>query len=111
MDTPIKPFKSANGIDLQKYMAEHIYMFSGESIHVKFRTKQYIINDIIDYFGVEAKLSEINESDILVTVKVNEDDMFKWAMQYCDNVEIIEPISLRNKVVEGLKVSLKMYGE
>ena len=31
-------------------MAEHVYLFAGESGLVTFRAKKYLLNDIIDWF-------------------------------------------------------------
>lgn len=40
---PVKPMKKVkgleNGLNLPKHMAEHIYMFTGESAAVTFRAK------------------------------------------------------------------------
>ncbi len=111
LDTPVKPLDSVNGLDLSKHMAEHLYMFTGNTIHVKFRANRYIINDIIDYFGTDAVFSDINENDMLVTVNFNEEDMFKWAVQFGDHAVIIEPASLRQKVYEALKLAVEKYEE
>lgn len=109
LDTPVKPLPSGNGLDLQRYMAEHIYMFTGESIRVKFRAKKDLMNDIIDFFGMNAIFSETDGDSMLVTVKVNEEDMCKWALQYCDQIEVIAPTHLRERVIAGLKSSLERY--
>ncbi len=90
-------------------MAEHIYMFTGESTHVKFRADRCIINDIMDYFGSEAEFSEITENDMVVSVKVNEDDVCKWAMQYCDYVEVLHPDSLRDIIRNKIEILQKKY--
>lgn len=48
---------------------------------------------------------------MIVTVKVNEEDMFKWAVQYGDHAVILEPKSLRDRVYNGLKQVVKVYEE
>lgn len=112
-DEAIKPVQNLKGLEdglkLANHIAEHIYMFTGNSIRVKFRANRYIINDIIDYFGVDAQFSEVNDENFIVSVKVNEEDMFKWAVQYGDHAVILEPKSLRERVYEALKQAVKLY--
>lgn len=100
-----------NGLDLSGHIAEHIYMFAGESIRVKFRANRCIINDMIDFFGVGAQFSDVTETDLIVTVKVNEEDMFKWAVQYGEHAVVLEPKSLRDRVYSALKIAMRMYEE
>lgn len=111
LDSPVKPLESVNGLDLSKHMAEHIYMFAGESIRVKFRANRCILNDIIDYFGMDAEFSDITDQHLTVKVNINEDDMFKWAIQYGDTAVILEPEALRERVYNALKQAVKMYEE
>lgn len=115
LDEPVKPVEKVkglkSGLNLSGHMAEHIYMFAGDSIHVKFRANRYIINDIIDYFGTDAQFTDITENNLVVTVTVNEEDMFKWAVQYGDHAVILEPKSLRDRVYSALKQAVEMYEE
>ncbi len=115
LDTPVRPVEKVTGtekrLNLAEHMAEHIYMFSGESIRVKFCANRYIINDIIDYFGMDAEFSDVTENDMIVTVKINEEDMFKWAVQYGDHAVVLEPKSLRDRVYAALKQAVKIYEE
>ncbi len=56
----VKPKKDikefANGFNLPQHMAEHIYMFSGESIRVKFWTTTAMIDSLVDWFGKDFKI-------------------------------------------------------
>lgn len=115
LDTQAKPMKQVhgleNGFNLPKHLAEHIYMFTGDTVHVKFKARKYILNDIIDWFDRNAKFSEESDEWITVDVDVNETAMHKWALQYAEHIVVIKPESLRNSVYEGLKNSLKLYEE
>ena len=55
LPTPAKPMEQVKGLehdfDLPRHMAEHVYLFAGESGPVTFRAKKYLLNDIIDWFG------------------------------------------------------------
>ncbi len=50
-------------INLPKHMAEHLYMFAGESIWTRFKAKNYIIDQIIDWFGLEPRITKIDENE------------------------------------------------
>jgi len=114
-DEPAKPVEKLaghkDGLRLSEHMAEHIYMFTGDSIRVKFRANRYILNDIIDYFGMDAEFSDVNDENMIVSVKINEEDMFKWAVQYGDHAVVLEPKPLRERVYKALKDAVKMYEE
>lgn len=113
LNSPAKPMKKVkgleNGLDLPKHMAEHLYMFTGESINVKFRTHRCIVGDIIDWFGSEVVFSNESGEYVDVRVKVNASAMYKWAIQYGEFVEILEPLDLRENVKKAVLVMMKHY--
>jgi len=106
LDSVIKPIEKIkgleNGLNLPKHMAEHIYMFSGESVMVKFRASKEIISEIIDWFGVDVKFSNNSDETIDVSTTVNEYAMLFWALQYGLHVEVFEPVELRDKVKNAI---------
>ncbi len=56
-------------------------MFSGNSIHATFKAKRYLVNEIIDWFGMDTVFSNETEEDVLVTVKANENAIFYWLLR------------------------------
>jgi predicted DNA-binding transcriptional regulator YafY len=98
-------------VDLPRYMAEHIYMFTGDSVRVVFRADSAYIDDVFDWFGKDVKLSEAKKESVKVTVKVNETAMLHWAMQYGMHVEVLEPAGLREKVKSAVTEMAGRYGE
>lgn len=110
LNIPVKPKSElaefTNGFNLPSHMAEHIYMFSGESIWATFWTTDSMIDALIDWFGKDFKILEKNEDKILIKVKVNEKAIKVWAIQYGDKIEVIQPISLREEIKEqALKIA------
>lgn len=98
----IKELKEGE-INLPKHMAEHLYMFAGESIRVKFKAKNYIIDQIIDWFGFGPKITKQDEDTCMVEVEVNEEAFFHWAMQYGLHIEVLEPTSMRERIMSAIK--------
>lgn len=111
MDTPAKSKKKVkgleNGLDLPKHMAEHIYMFTGDSSRVTFRTKKYILSEIIDWFGKDITFSDETEDEVTVSVYVNETAMRKWALQYALHVKVLSP----QKLVDEIRDDIMTAGE
>ena len=111
LDTPVKSMKQVkgleHGLDLPKHMAEHIYMFSGESMPVTFLAKKYLVNDIIDWFGTDVEFFDETDEFVKVKVKVNLDAMRRWAMQYALHIKVLEPKSLADTVKNDLKQALE----
>jgi predicted DNA-binding transcriptional regulator YafY len=114
LDTPVKPVRQVegmkNGLYLPKHMAEHLYMFSGESVPVTFRMKKTILNDVIDWFGTEIAFSDETEDEVTARVTVNWSAMRYWAQQYCRFVRILTPTDLADTVKSDLQGALENYG-
>ena len=100
----IKEF--ADGYSLPKHMAEHIYMFSGPSAWVKLLVPDYMMNELIDWFGKDFKILPSSKGMMEIVVQCNEKAMRYWALQYGQFVEVLEPKELREKVRD---VVLEMY--
>ena len=90
-------------------MAEHIYMFSGESGLVTFRAKKYLLNDIIDWFGGGVTFINETEEEVDVRVRVNYSAMRRWALQYALHTRILSPESLVEQVKNDIKEAYENY--
>ncbi len=112
-DTPAKPQRKVpeikNGFNLPKHMAEHVYMYAGESIPVTFRAKKYIVGDVIDWFGKDVTFYDETETEVSVRTTVNENAMCLWAMQYALHVKVLTPQKLRDNIKENLKKAVENY--
>lgn len=114
LDERVKPQKEItefkNGYSLPKHMAEHIYMFGGPSVRVKFLTDENMMSEMVDWFGKDFRVRKIgDEGRIEITVNCNENAMFFWALQYGPYVEVVEPILLRKKIQVAVEEMNKKY--
>lgn len=111
LDEPAKPLKELEEgeFNLPKHMAEHIYMFTGESVRAKFKAKNYIIDQIIDWFGKDVEITPEDDGECIVKVKVNKEALFHWSLQYGIHIEILEPLDLRQKVIDAVKTIGEKY--
>lgn len=110
LDTMARPMKEitelSKGLNLPKHMAEHMYMFSGESINVKIETSSDMMSQLVDWFGTNFSILKEKDGLIQVRLRCNEAAMRFWALQYGPYVEVLEPTSLREQIKEDV---LKMY--
>jgi len=113
LDTPVKPVREVdgmkNGFYLPKHMAEHLYMFSGESVPVTFRMSKVIVNDVIDWFGSEIAFSDETEDEVTARVTVNWSAMRYWAQQFCRHIRILSPTALAETLQEDFQIALNKY--
>ena len=109
---PISEIKGyERGLDLPKYMREHIYMYSGESVRVTFRADRWCVGQIIDWFGRDVVFTDVTDESVTASVLVNEHSMLYWALQYGKSVEILSPKSLRETIRETAKGMWERYSE
>ena len=92
-----------HGLNLPKHMAEHIYMFSGESVAIIMLVEENIISELVDWFGKDFYVIEKRRNNqVLVRLECNEQAFFYWALQYGPYVEVLEPVTLRSKIAEAV---------
>ena len=112
LDEPVKKQSELDeNINLPKHMAEHIYMFSGESNRVTMRIDKFLVNDVIDWFGKDVSFYDETEDEVTASVVVNLKAMRYWAMQYANHVEVLRPAELREQIKIDLQNALGKYGE
>lgn len=115
LDSPAKPVREVegmkNGFYLPKHMAEHLYMFSGESVPVTFRMSKVIVNDVIDWFGTEIAFSDETKDEVTARVTVNWSAMRYWAQQFCRHIKVLSPADLAQTLQEDFQVAIEKYKE
>lgn len=108
--TPLRKLKGfETGIRLSEYVKEHPNLWSGDAVHITFKCKQYMMNDVVDSFGTDLRIEKLPDDMIKVHVQVSESAMLHWAIQFADVVEVLSPRSLREKITEILRNALKKY--
>ncbi len=113
LDEKIKPLKDipeiSDGLNLPKHMAEHIYMFSGESEMFKLKTTDDMMSQLVDWFGNDFAVISQKGNEIIVRVSCNVKAMRYWALQYGPYVEVLEPKEVRAKLSEDIKAMAEKY--
>ncbi len=105
--TEIDGYKS--GIDYKNFACAMPYMYTDEPKNIELLASKGIVDQIIDWFGTDVKITETDKDTVAVTIKASPLAMEHWAMQYINYVEVIKPAELRDKIRENLKAAAEKY--
>lgn len=105
------PRDKTNGridFDLNKYVNEHPYMYSGKSEKIILKITDKAIGEVIDAFG---DFSVIKKDGDVAVIKISASvaDVYDWARRFCDMAEVISPQELRNKLRNYCQNSFDLY--
>lgn len=101
-----------NGINYKNLTTALPYMFSDTPETVEILAVEWIVDQIIDWFGKDIKIEKANGSELLkITLKSSPTAMLFWAMQYTDECEVIKPASLRERIKETINKAKEKYEE
>ena len=113
LDEKAKPMKQIpelkDGLSLPKHMAEHMYMFSGESVPVELETTEDMMQELVDWFGNDFRVEKIKNGKIRARVVCNTKAMRFWALQYGPYVEVIKPKGLRDNIKKDIAEMARKY--
>ena len=100
-----------NGVDFKKIATSMPYMYADEPERVEFIADKKIVDQIIDWFGNDIRMTELDEDKKKIKVEViaSPKAMEYWALQYLNHVEVTKPEALRNKIKEALNNAMKKY--
>lgn len=113
VDNPIKRITELpefkNGCDISKYINQNIYLFAGKTITAKLKLiNENAVSQVYDWFGKDARVYE-KDKTLFAEVKANEESLIYWCIQFCNLVELISPIDVREYIIQQIEQSLKMY--
>lgn len=99
----------SDGIDYKRFSSALPYMFSDEPEQITFSiNEEWIIDQIVDWFGFDFRI-EHKDDKILITLKASPNAMEYWAMQYLNNVEILLPLHLRERISKNVQCANEKY--
>lgn len=110
MATPINKVEGfESGINYKDLATSLPYMYTDKPQNVEFIAYKGIIDQIVDWFGTDIQITELEEDKIYITLKASPNAMEHWAMQYINYVEVVKPTHLREKIKNNLKAAQEKY--
>ncbi len=101
----------SKGFRMPKHRAEHFCMDIGDQVEVVLRTRAEMMGALIDSFGKDFPIEKEDGGTILVKVSCAEEALYRWAMLYGGEVEILEPENLREQVRKTVAQMMETYRE
>ncbi len=101
--------ETRNGFDLPRHMAEHIYMFAGESVPVTFRAEKSVLNDVVDWLGGNLEITGETDTHFTARVRINYQAMRCWALQYARQVRVLSPRRLVEDIQKDIQSAAENY--
>lgn len=93
-----------------EFQSEHMYMFFGESCRIRLKLDKDRYTLLHDYFGdrytfIKHMDDRWDEVEVICVPKAME----SWVLQCSDYVEVLEPLELRESILEKCKRLLERY--
>lgn len=87
-------FKS--GLNIGRYVSQHIYMFGGEPKEVILRMDSSMVGAVVSKFGDKASIKPIDDSAIKVRVTTAPEGIKFWILQCGSRCRVIRPEALKS---------------
>ena len=103
-DRPATPINEVagyeRGIDYKQIASTMPYMYTDTPERIEFLADENIVDQIIDWFGLDIKLTPIPDfpGKVKVELFASPNAMEHWALQYLSHVEVTKPESLRERI-------------
>ena len=113
LDTPVKPMNQVEGLDggvnLQKYVYQNLYMFSGKAENVEFIIPKSAVSLVIDFFGKHVSFAEREDGTVSCRLLVSKEAMKRWAVQFGSLVRVVSPPELVEEIREEIRKTVANY--
>lgn len=100
-----------NGIDYKRFSTAMPYMFADEPQQIEFLAPEWVLDQVIDWFGKGIAIQAVNDEKTVYRIRVlsSPEAMEYWALQYAGAVEVVKPAALREKIKTRLEEAAKKY--
>ena len=110
--TPITEVEGyERGIDFKQIASTMPYMYTDTPERIEFIADERIVDQIVDWFGLDIKMSALPDAPgkVKVDLFASPNAMEHWALQYLNYVEVMKPESLRVRICKSLNNGLTKY--
>ncbi|MFD1036976.1 helix-turn-helix transcriptional regulator [Virgibacillus byunsanensis] len=105
------PFKKGD-FQLQDYVNQSFHMFAGEEIWIKVRFHINLVNVVLDRFGQEADMKQVDDDYFVLTTKAKlSDGLINWILTWGNQAKVLSPEHLVDKMKEKINQMNEVYQE
>lgn len=107
-----EPFKKPDKFDLDRYIEEGNFAYLlGDELKVKLRFSYncgvHLLESPISH---DQQVSIVPDKSIVISATVNNSNQFRWwLLGFADEVEVLQPISLREEMMQTIKRMSRIY--
>ena len=114
LDTQAKPRNQVMGLEdglkLEKYLYQHVNMFSGEPEKTEFIVPKSFVSVVIDFFGNHVSFFDRGDDTVSCNIDVSREAMKHWAAQFASVVRVISPPELVEEIRAEIRKAAENYG-
>ncbi len=85
------------------------YMFEDKPEQITFEIDNYLINDIVDWFGYDFSIKELADNKVLISLMASPRAIRFWILQFGKFVKVLTPQSLVDTIKEDIQEMTKLY--
>ncbi|SEP70170.1 Predicted DNA-binding transcriptional regulator YafY, contains an HTH and WYL domains [Virgibacillus subterraneus] len=96
--------------NLQEYVNQSFHMFAGEEMWMKIRFHNSMVNVVLDRFGQEADIKEMDEGHFMLTTKVKlSDGLINWILTWGNKAKVLSPDHLVERMKDKIIQMSEVY--
>lgn len=113
-DEPSRPFSEVSDytdrFDIADYVSRLFQMHGGQTAQIRLRCEKRLIEQVADRFSDRLFVQDVTETHFSFTVKaVMSEGLISWIAGYGSAIEVLEPESLRQGVIDRARAILSLY--
>ncbi len=85
-----------------------VYAHTGSPVRVNLRCRKNVLRYVIEEFGNDISITKNPDGSFDASVYTATEGLVYWALQYLQDVEVLSPSDVREKVIDAIKQNL--YG-
>ncbi|MBT2215217.1 WYL domain-containing protein [Virgibacillus dakarensis] len=95
---------------LNDYVNQSFHMFAGDEIWIKVRFHMNLVNVVLDRFGHEADIKQIDEDYFVLTTKAKlSDGLLNWILTWGHQAKVLSPDYLVERVKDKIRQMQDVY--
>ncbi|WP_067728381.1 helix-turn-helix transcriptional regulator [Oceanobacillus damuensis] len=99
-----------NDFNLQDYVGQSFHMFAGKEIWIKIQFHKDLINVVLDRFGLEADIKELDEDHFILKTKAKlSDGLINWILTWGNKAKVLAPEDLVSRVKGQITRMMEVY--
>lgn len=99
-----------NNIDkkeIQEFIDSQISMFGGKPISITIKCDNLMLDNVVELLGRELNYKMYDDNHFKVDISVNEEAFINWYLRNLGKIEVLAPLSLKEKINNKLKENIK----